>query len=131
MTRRSLTARLCGAFLFAAGPAGAEEDPPTLLCAGTEPLWSLEMSVESAVFTAPDRPQIDYQIVDQRAALGRDWPKGITLLAPEDTAIAMLRPQACRDGMSDLVYVWLLDMLTQRDGEAIILTGCCREKPQE
>lgn len=129
--RRALGARICGALLCLAAPAAAQDDPPRLLCAGTEPLWSLEMDVEGAVFTAPERPQVDYQIIDQRAALGRPWPKGITLLAPEDTAIALLRPQACRDGASDRIYVWLVDLLTQRDGEAVILTGCCREAPDQ
>ena len=119
------------ALLAALLPAAAmgEETRPPLLCGGVEPFWSLEIAEDNAVFTAPDTPQIDYSIPDERAALGRLWPRGLTLLAPEDTAIALLRPASCSDTMSDRDYGWTIDLLTQKSGEAVILTGCCRLDP--
>jgi uncharacterized membrane protein len=40
--------------------------------------------------------------------------------------VALLRPLACSDGMSDRSYPWTLDFLTQREGAPLLLTGCCR-----
>lgn len=110
-------------------PAIADDARPYLLCGGVEPNWSLEIGADDALFTAPDRPQIDYAIPDERAALGRLWPRALTLTAPQDTAIAILRPTACSDTMSDRVFDWTIDLLTQKDGEAVIYTGCCRGAP--
>lgn len=115
---------------LAAAPAFAA-DRPALLCGGVEPFWSLELGAETAVFTAPDQPQIDYTIPDVKTAEGRDWPRILTLLSFNDTALAILRPAACSDTMSDRAYDWTLDLLTQRAGEAIALTGCCRLRPAE
>lgn len=129
---RAILLRLGGALALAAAPALAAEDAPedaapeALLCGGVEPFWSLQLDAEGATYGTPDQPRIDYLIVDQRAALGREWPKAITLAAPNDTALALLRPQTCSDGMSDRVMDWTIDMLTQRDDEAVVLTGCCR-----
>ena len=111
-------------------PALADDARPDLLCGGVEPSWSLELGRDEGVFTAPDSPQIDYSIPDIRAALGRVWPKGLTLLAPQDTAIAILRPASCSDTMSDRTFDWTIDLLTQKAGEAVILTGCCRIAPE-
>lgn len=115
-------------FVFLAAPALAGERP-ALLCGGAAPAWALEIGPEEAVFTAPDRPQIDYSIPHEKPAEGRDWPRVLTLLAPEDTALAVLRPGACR--VSGRTLEWTLDLLTQRAGEAIVLTGCCRLRPGE
>ncbi|MEL7465444.1 MAG: hypothetical protein AAFN79_15345 [Pseudomonadota bacterium] len=110
--------------------AMAEEARPPLLCGGVEPSWSLELGAGEALFSTPQRPQIDYAIPDERAALGRPWPRALTLTAPQDTAIAILRPAACSDTMSDRVFDWTIDLLTQKDGEAVIYTGCCRIAPE-
>ena len=52
-----------------------------------------------------------------------------SLTAPEDTAIALVRPEVCGDTMSDQEFGWRIDLLTQWAGEAVIVTGCCREAP--
>ncbi|MEO1612044.1 MAG: hypothetical protein AAFU55_06790, partial [Pseudomonadota bacterium] len=83
-----------------------------------------------ALFSTPERPQLDYAIPDDRAALGRAWPRALTLTAPQDTAIAILRPAACSDTMSDRAFDWTIDLLTQKAGEAVIYTGCCRVAPE-
>ena len=113
-----------------AGLATAEERPP-LLCGGVEPFWSLEIAAEEAVFSAPDVEQIDYSIPHIAKAEGRFWPQVLTLLAQRDTALAIVRPQQCSDTMSDATFDWMIDVLTQRNGEAIALTGCCRLRPAD
>ena len=104
---------------------------PALLCGGVEPFWSLELGAEDAVFTAPETDQIDYAIPHVAIAEGRPWPQVLTLLAEHDTALAILRPLQCSDTMSDRGFDWMIDLLTQRNGEAIALTGCCRLRPAD
>jgi uncharacterized membrane protein len=101
---------------------------PALLCGGVEPSWSLEIGEETALYTAPDSADIAYEIKLITEAEGRQWPQALTLLAPQDTAIAIMRPRACSDTMSDQDYEWTIDVLTQRRSQAILLTGCCRAK---
>ena len=117
-------------WLFCLATSATGKDArPSLLCGGAEPFWSLAIDQETAHFSAPDRPEISYAIPDERTALGRDWPRGLTLTAPEDTAIALVRPEVCGDTMSDQEFGWRIDLLTQWAGEAVIVTGCCREAP--
>lgn len=125
---KTIAASLC--LLLCAAPALAEDRPP-LLCGGVEPSWSLEIDAEAALFTAPDAPQIDYIIRDVKQAEGRPWPRILTLLAERDTALVLVRPQSCSDTMSDREFPWMIDMLTQRAGEAIAFTGCCRAAPTD
>ena len=103
-------------------------DRPALLCGGAEPFWSLEIGADAALFTAPDSADIMYDIPLSTPADGRVWPRALTLTAPQDTAIAILRPAACLDTLSDQTNGWTIDLLTQRRSEAILLTGCCRAK---
>lgn len=104
-------------------------DRPSLLCGGVEPFWSLEIGAEDAIFTAPDVAQINYTIPHVATAEGRPWPQVLTLLAQRNTALAIVRPLHCSDTMSDTKYDWMIDVLTQQNGEAIALTGCCRLRP--
>lgn len=111
--------------------AMADSKLPPLLCGGIEPSWSLEIQDEEAVYTAPDVEQIDYTIPHVTTAEGRPWPQVLTLLAQRDTALAIVRPLQCSDTASDTKFDWMIDVLTQRNGEAIALTGCCRLRPAD
>lgn len=106
-------------------------DRPALLCGGVEPFWSLEIGAEDAIFSAPHIERIDYSIPHVATAEGRSWPQVLTLLAQRDTALAIVRPLNCSDTMSDTTFDWMIDVLTQRNGEAIALTGCCRLRPTD
>ena len=125
--RRLAVAAFAAAF---ASIAAADQRPP-LLCGGVEPSWSLDTGADQAVFTAPDVAQIDYAVPHVARAEGRAWPRVLTLLAQRDTALVILRPQRCSDTMSDNDFDWMIDVLTQRRGEAIALTGCCRVRPSD
>ncbi|MGB0926760.1 MAG: hypothetical protein ACPGVA_06090 [Pikeienuella sp.] len=120
--------RIAAFALTALTTLATASERPDLLCGGVEPSWSLEIARESALFTAPDSADIHYTIPLITPADGRPWPRALTLLAPQDTAIALIRPQTCSDTMSDRRYEWTVDVLTQRRSEAILLTGCCRAK---
>jgi len=126
---------LLAAGLFSAinifGSAMADSKLPPLLCGGIDPSWSLEIQDEEAVYTAPDVEQIDYTIPHVTTAEGRLWPQVLTLLAQRDTALAIVRPMQCSDTASDTKFDWMIDVLTQRNGEAIALTGCCRLRPTD
>ena len=112
------------------GAAAAEGRPP-LICGGVEPFWSLEIAADTAIYSAPDTAQIDYTIPHVAIAEGRPWPQVLTLLAQRDTALAIIRPLQCSDTMSDTEFDWMIDVLTQRNSEAIALTGCCRLAPTD
>lgn len=136
LAARRLTSCLAAGLAAGGGPvaatgAGADDARPALTCFGAEPSWSLALGPDEATMTAPDLPQIDYTIPDEKRAEGRVWPRALTLVAPRDAAILILRPAACDDGLSDRRHGWTADMLTQRGGAAVILTGCCRAAPAE
>ncbi len=118
------------ALAVAAGTGSAEERPP-LLCGGVEPFWSLEINADTAIYSAPDTEQIDYTIPHIAVAEGRAWPQVLTLLAQRNTALAIVRPMACVNAVRYADFTWVIDVLTQRNGEAIALTGCCRLAPTD
>lgn len=123
--------KLAAATLVSIAGTAVAEDRPPLLCGGVEPFWSLEIGADEAIFSAPDIEQIDYTIPHVAKAEGRPWPEVMTLLEERDTALAIVRPMQCSDTMSDTKFDWTIDVLTQRKGEAIALTGCCRLRPAD
>lgn len=118
--------KLAAAALVSIAGIAVAEERPHLLCGGVEPFWSLEIGADEAAFSAPDIERIDYTIPHVAKAEGRPWPQVMTLLAERDTALAIVRPMRCSDTMSDTKFDWTIDVLTQRKGEAIALTECCR-----
>ena len=128
MTRAKHLA-VIGILTAATASAGATAgDRPDLLCGGQTPFWSLEITGEAALFTAPDSADITYAIRLVTPAEGLPWPRALTLVAEQDTAIAILRPETCGDSAVGHALPWRVDVLTQRRAEAIMLTGCCRER---
>lgn len=101
-----------------------------LICGGVEPFWSLEFFDDSALFSAPDVADIDYEIALRTPAEGRPDPVAITLISRRDTALAIIATRACGDSMSDIEHAYTAEILTQRQSEAIMLTGCCRMRPE-
>lgn len=102
--------------------------PIGLACAGTEPFWSLTFSRPGAAeFSAPDQANVSYEIGESVVAAGRpEFPALMALIGGDGVALAIVRPAACSDGMSDMTHGWTLDFLTERDGASALLTGCCR-----
>ena len=114
------------ALLLAATPALAEPMPP-LLCGGVEPLWDLRITGDKATYATPEIPDaLSYDIPHRSVAEGRLWPRALSLIGVRDTAVAVVDQRQCSDTASDIAYPYAVDLLTQRRGEAILLTGCCR-----
>lgn len=105
--------------------------PPTLLCLGNEPFWSLRPWSDTVVFSTPDSPEI-VMTIDAVVTTGRFRDPRRSILAEGDTRslTALIVPVACSDGMSDRAYgLDVTIILTERDGPHM-LTGCCSIAPR-
>lgn len=89
-------------------------------CAGSGPDWELEIGPARATFEFQRKNHFD--IPQQSAAEGRDWPKAMTLIAEFDTAIVVLDRGDCN------THPIRAHVLTQRGQTPILLTGCCEVK---
>lgn len=104
-----------------------------LKCFGTEPFWSLafDPAQETVRLTTPDGDSPAQDIISHW--LGSTWqPVAAMQFASEDGGgVAVLRGQACSDGMSDRAYGLTLDLFLQpsASGPATSLHGCCSLAP--
>lgn len=105
-----------------AGPAWYAMDRP-MACFGTEPFWSLDIDPPAGVtvYTTPEMPG------GVRETIGQHWPGAAwapsAALALED-GLAVLRPAACSDGMSDRSFGIAVDVFLT-EGDRNRLSGCC------
>lgn len=109
--------------------------PVGLLCTGTEPFWSLRLDADHAVFGEPGAADDAFGVFAIAPARGRPrFPAMVTLMQDARSMVAVIRPGACSDGMSDRTQPWLVDLVRQEpDGAGGVLTlhtGCCRLPPQ-
>lgn len=100
--------------------------PEPLICTGTEPFWSLRHTADGLEFATPE----SRQALDLRAALDRGIAADTTraLIAGDDELrlTAIIRPEACSDGMSDRVFSLSATLIVEGRGAASkLLTGCC------
>ena len=68
-----------------------------------------------------------YGITGTGRAHGIGWPTVIE--AEQGRVMAVIEPQQCSDGMSDLSYGWSVNLILRgegRDGNPLVLEGCCR-----
>lgn len=107
------------------GTALAQAEPTGYQCGGTEPFWDLRVDGETAALRRMGRPTVEFGIPHKAVAEGRNWPIAYSLIGDFGTAVAVIRPAVCSDGMSDIEYPFVLDLLTQDGTRAIVLTGCC------
>ncbi|WP_342075827.1 hypothetical protein [Yoonia sp. SS1-5] len=103
-------------------PVAALADPlPALICQGTAPDWTLELTDTQARFDFRGLSEMD---IPQRAqAQGRDWPWALTLIGPRDSAIAIIDARQCN------TTNYAAHVLTQQGEVPIMLTGCCSPAP--
>ncbi len=100
--------------------AGSEA-PDGLLCSGVEPFWSLKLGATTTL-RSPDGDGPERALQGVAPAVGMSaFPARLDYGA----LVAVLRPLACVDGMSDRTQAWTVDVL---DGDRL-LTGCCRLAP--
>ncbi|HSN54950.1 MAG TPA: META domain-containing protein [Candidatus Sulfomarinibacteraceae bacterium] len=101
----------------------AEEQP--LICFGTEPCWSLELTEPgTALFSTPDSAATAYLGAASPLAPRAEtvW-RGRAAAADGGELVAFLREGPCSDGMSDAVHPYSVNV-SLPDGRH--LGGCCR-----
>lgn len=98
--------------------------PIGLLCAGTEPFWTMEIeSAESAVLSTTESiTPMSLSNVSVSKNRAKD-PVAIEFLTNDLTVLTVVSRESCSDGMSDINYSWAADLLTQPD--LSLLSGCC------
>jgi uncharacterized membrane protein len=104
-----------------------------LTCIGTEPFWSLTYSPETktAHFTTPEEegPEMDVATLWP----GQEWRQtaAFDFRTAEGSGMAVIRAEACSDGMSDARFGLRLDAFVQGTtaAPASQLNGCCKLAP--
>lgn len=104
-----------------------------LRCFGTEPFWSfyLDAAQETVHLNTPDEEGPEQDILSHW--LGSRWQPVAAMQFASDggDGMAVLRAQACSDGMSDRAFGLTLDLFLQKSstGPAASLHGCCSLMP--
>ncbi len=103
-----------------------EAVPAFLRCSGSEPFWTLDLEGETARFATLNGGAF---------SLGRLWDGppagrpaqvlGLRLEGAGNGLAAVLRREACSDGMSDIPYGLSIAAITSGTMGAQLFTGCC------
>ncbi len=106
--------------------------PDGLICAGTEPFWSLRIGAEAIVHDEPGAEPVTLGLLAAEPAQGRQsFPLAISLMSETLSGVAILRPAICIDGMSGRTHGWTLDFIAQRAATQRLRTACCRLAPAQ
>ena len=105
-----------------------------LACGGTEPFWDLSINGTNpgqAVFGAMAMEEtFTYALRWQSRQVARlDNVIGIGGSGPYGDFSAVIRRDACHDGMSDRNFGLLIDLFLHNDTEASGYEGCCSVQP--
>jgi uncharacterized membrane protein len=96
-----------------------------LTCFGTEPFWHLTSFLPShrAEFQTPDNGGVEL-VVDAGALPATEFPRTLALpFSGAHDGMAVIRAQACNDGMSDRAFG--LQVQVYFRGDRAGLSGCC------
>jgi len=100
------------------------EVPVGLVCAGTEPFWTIELqSQQTAVFTTSEFTNSLSVVAAKPSRNGAGFPVAVELQSEHYSTISVLKRAACADGMSDISYGWTIDTAIQPQLQ--LLSGCC------
>lgn len=116
----------------AARPPEPEDSP--LICAGTEPFWSLEIDGEKARYSVPGEDARNFTVAGRTPAQGLRGHFVIRLkdedaAAGPDGLVVVTRSEGfCSDNMSDTEHP-LTGTFIRPDGA--VFGGCCRPKPED
>ncbi|SMP04969.1 hypothetical protein [Shimia sagamensis] len=105
-----------------------------LRCGGTEPFWNFSVNDNTsgqAVFEALALDEtLTYSIKWQSGQTARpDLAIGLGGSGPEGNFSAVIRREACHDGMSDRNFGLDIDLFFHNGGEASGYEGCCSVVP--
>ncbi|MCG6904209.1 MAG: hypothetical protein LJE68_16170 [Rhodobacter sp.] len=110
----------------AVAQVGGTALPAGLLCSGTEPFWSMQMSNASATYSDTSGAVLAMTLQGARVAEGRqNFPVQTGFAGTDGSANALIAPALCSDGMSDRDYPWRVDLLISAGGTGRYLVGCC------
>ncbi|WP_183456546.1 SH3 domain-containing protein [Microbulbifer rhizosphaerae] len=108
-------------------PIGDSTLPAGLLCAGTEPFWSLHIDRESVTYSAAGAEDRVMSVVKADGFAGAGPGTNFVIASGEGSSItAVVSNQRCSDGMSDRDYPRRIDVVLSGADGVTGLTGCCR-----
>ncbi len=100
--------------------------PRPLMCAGTEPFWSLDIArTATATLDRMDDDPISVATLDPVTSENRTDRYAIFGQAQTQVFTFMFQRDACTDGMSDRAYGMSVDLFVTEDSGVTYLTGCC------
>lgn len=106
--------------------------PLGTFCTGTEPFWTMAFSPTEATWSSFDNEGESFAITESESAASRPWP---WMFAIEGFGLALITPEQCSDGMSDLPYAWSALIVGHDETGHVLYEGCCRletlEEPNE
>ncbi len=116
-----ISARLALICALLPGMAAAQTTVPSVTCEGTSPDWSLALTSDGASFAFIGQSEMDIPQISR--AEGQIWPMALTLIDESftKTAIVVLHERSCidrEDGQD-------VQVLTQRNEQPVLLSGCC------
>ncbi len=103
-----------------------EAVPATLRCGDTEPFWSLDLDGATARFATPEGGELSLVRLWDGPPAGRP-PQilGLRLEGVGSGLAAVLRREACSDGMSDIPYGLSIAVITSGAAGEGMVAGCC------
>ena len=100
--------------------------PRPLMCAGTEPFWSLDVArTSTATLDRMDDDPISVATLDPVTSENRTDRYAIFGQAQTQVFTFMFQRDACTDGMSDRFYGMSVDLFVPEESGVTYLTGCC------
>lgn len=117
-------------FLARESGAGWAAPETPLSCSGTEPFWAFTLSPSAARFEPADGPALSLTPLPFEGAEA-PGTRSAALRSPEGPALALIRAEACSDGMSDRPFGLSLTLVLfgQGGAEAHRYQGCCTLAP--
>lgn len=105
----------------------------SLECSGTEPFWTLfiDPTTKSVHINTPDEEGPELDIIGSWLGTAAQPVAALQYASEDSSGIAVMRGQACSDGMSDQSYGIGLDLFQAAGADlpARTLHGCCHLAP--
>lgn len=103
--------------------------PEVASCFGTEPFWSLMREGDGLTFSTPETSET-MTIVARSGSENRRDSFHMIAEGTGGQSVAILRTEACSDGMSDRAFGISVQLLLGLGTEARQLSGCCTRAAQ-
>ncbi len=103
----------------------------SLVCSGTEPFWTLYLDPKSAHINTPDEEGPELDLIAVWPGTPQNQTSAVQYASEDANGIAVLRGQACSDGMSDQSFGIALDLFQVASPGHAPQTrhGCCNLAP--